>query len=105
MSAPSATMPMSMILDRTLSICRTSPCLSVQSSSVHGPADRSFQTNCNRYRNFYWKTIGAMSEYPRSRLDKAALKFARQGSKKSQNVSVEVALFFSLLFGNSCRSM
>jgi hypothetical protein len=30
-------MPMSMILDRTLSICCPSPCLSVQSSSIRDP--------------------------------------------------------------------
>ncbi|WP_143062194.1 hypothetical protein [Paraburkholderia diazotrophica] len=52
-----------------------------------------------------WKAIAAMSEYPRSSLDKAALKFAPQDGKKSRNVSAGITLFFLFLFGNSCRSV
>jgi hypothetical protein len=44
-----------------------------------------------------------MGEYPSTRLDKAVLKFAPQGRKKSQNVSATISLFFLLLFGNYCR--
>jgi hypothetical protein len=46
-----------------------------------------------------------VSEYPCTRLDKAALKFPVQGGKKSQNVSARFTLFFLLLFGNICRIM
>ncbi|MBN3758602.1 hypothetical protein G3N95_37225 [Paraburkholderia sp. Tr-20389] len=44
-----------------------------------------------------------MSEYPSTSLNKAVLKFRRQGCKKSQNVSAEIAVFFLLLFGKFCR--
>ncbi|MEP9325362.1 hypothetical protein PPMP20_19835 [Paraburkholderia phymatum] len=46
-----------------------------------------------------------MGKYPSTRLNKAALKFRRQGRKKSQNVSVEISDFFLLLVGNYCWPM
>jgi hypothetical protein len=49
--------------------------------------------------------IALVSEYPCTRLHKAALKFRLQGSKKSQNVSARFTIFFLLLFGNYCRIM
>ena len=46
-----------------------------------------------------------MGEYPSTSLNKAVLKFRRQGRKKSQNVSAGIAVFFLLLFGKICRVM
>jgi hypothetical protein len=55
-----------------------------------------------RYRMRVAREIGAldgmtpMGEYPSTSLNKAALKFRRQGRKKSQNVSAVVLEFFLL---------
>ncbi|QDQ83988.1 hypothetical protein FNZ07_22895 [Paraburkholderia megapolitana] len=76
--APSPTIAMSMILDNTLSMSRTSV---RHSSSVTW-------LRCTGI-------VVRMSEYPCTGLDKAALKFALQGRKISQNVSVILALFLS----------
>ncbi|WP_341312177.1 hypothetical protein WN982_11710 [Paraburkholderia sp. IMGN_8] len=44
-----------------------------------------------------------MSEYPCTGIDKAVLKFELQDSKKSQNVSVKISIFFRNFFGNCYR--
>jgi hypothetical protein len=49
--------------------------------------------------------IAPMSEYPSTSLNKAGLKFRRQGRKKSQNVSADILEFFLILFGKCCRFM
>ncbi|SIT39394.1 hypothetical protein BN2475_190235 [Paraburkholderia ribeironis] len=46
-----------------------------------------------------------MSEYPSTGIDKAILKFVLQDRKKSQIVSVKVAVFFCVLFGNCYRKV
>jgi hypothetical protein len=43
-----------------------------------------------------------MSEYPRTGMNKAILKFRLQGSKKSQIVSVIVTQFSGFLISNYC---
>jgi hypothetical protein len=40
------------------------------------------------------RQLHRMSEYPRTGMNKAALKFANQGRKISQIVSVTISLFF-----------